>query len=83
MVGNAKSAEFPEGNFKNDWDRLVSKDASHTALPLLKLKSEQLWPKRQHNLNNFPKKYHVDLNGLENHLTSSGDDVLTIELIHK
>ena len=34
-----------------------------------------------HVLNNFPKKNNVILNGFMNHLTSSGDDTLTIKVI--
>ena len=37
---NTKSADFPQRNCKIAWDRLVSKYAPHTALLLLKLKSE-------------------------------------------
>ena len=40
LVKNVKSEEVPEGNCKVAWDRLVSKYALHTALSLLKLKSE-------------------------------------------
>ena len=32
-------------------------------------------------LNNLPKEYYAILDGLENHLTMTGDDVLTINLI--
>ena len=39
LVKNMKSADFPKGNCKIAWDRLVSKYALHTALSLLKLKS--------------------------------------------
>ena len=34
-----------------------------------------------HVLNNLPEEYNVILNGLDNHLTLSGDDMLTIEVI--
>ena len=40
LVRNVKSVDFPEGNCKISWDRLVSKCAPHTALSLLKLKSD-------------------------------------------
>ena len=40
LVKNAKSVDFPEGNCKVAWDRLVSKYAPHTASSLLKLKSK-------------------------------------------
>ena len=40
LVKNMKSADFPKGNCKIIWDRLVSKYAPHTALSLLKLQSE-------------------------------------------
>ena len=40
LVINTKNLEFPEGNCKVAWDRLVDKYASHTASSLLKLKSE-------------------------------------------
>ena len=40
LVKNVKSEDFPEGNYKVAWDRLVSKYALHTASSLLKLKSE-------------------------------------------
>ena len=40
FVRNAKSADFPEGYCKIELNRLVSKDAPHTASSLLKLKSE-------------------------------------------
>ena len=36
-----------------------------------------------HILNNLPEEYYVILDGLENRLTASGDDALTIEVIHK
>ena len=36
-----------------------------------------------HDPNNMPKEYDVILDGLKNCLMVSGDDVLTIELIHK
>ena len=32
-----------------------------------------------HILNNLPNEYDVILNGLENHLTVTGDDALTID----
>ena len=31
----------------------------------------------------MPEGYDVILNGLENHLTATGDDMLTIDVIHK
>ena len=34
-------------------------------------------------LNNLPKEYNVILDGLENHLMASGDNVLTINVIPK
>ena len=40
LVRNAVSADFPEGNSKIVWDRLVSKYTPHTSTFLLKLKSE-------------------------------------------
>ena len=40
LVGNAKSADFPEGYCKIVWDRLESKYAPHTVLSLLELRSE-------------------------------------------
>ena len=40
LVKNVKSTDFPEGNCKIAWDRLVRKYAPHTASSLLKLKSE-------------------------------------------
>ena len=40
LVMNAKSEDFPEGNCKVAWDRLVSKYALHTASSLCKLKSK-------------------------------------------
>ena len=40
VVRNVKSADFLEGNCKIEWDRLVSKYASHTASSLLQLKGE-------------------------------------------
>ena len=40
VVRNAKSEDFPKGNCKIAWERLVSKYAPHTASFLLKLKSE-------------------------------------------
>ena len=36
-----------------------------------------------HLLNNLPKEYGIILNGLENHLTLTGDDALTIDSIHE
>ena len=52
---------------------------------------EQLWAKGNvsdddfmiHVLNNFPKKYDIILDGLENCLTSSGDDALMIQVIRE
>ena len=38
LVRNAKSLEFPKGNSKVAWDRLVSKYALYTASSMLKLK---------------------------------------------
>ena len=40
LVQNTKSAEFPEGNYKVAWDRLISKYAPHMASSQLKLQSE-------------------------------------------
>ena len=40
LVKNAKSEDFPEGNCKVAWDRMVSNYALHTASSVLKLKSE-------------------------------------------
>ena len=40
LVQNSKSVEFPQGNCKIAWDRLVCKYAPYTAFPLFKLKSE-------------------------------------------
>ena len=40
---------------------------------------EDLWS----IFNNLPKEYNVILNGLENYLTLSEDDALTIKVIHK
>ena len=40
LMKNAKSEDFPEENCKVVKDRLVSKYAPHTALSLLKMKSE-------------------------------------------
>ena len=36
-----------------------------------------------HVLDNFPKKYNVIFDGLENYLMASGDNVLTIEVIRE
>ena len=36
-----------------------------------------------HVLNNLPVEYDVILDRLENHLTSTGDDALTIDSIHE
>ena len=36
-----------------------------------------------HVLNTLPKEYDVIINGLENCLTATGDDALTIDLIRK
>ena len=36
-----------------------------------------------HVLNNLPRDYDVILNGLENCLMVTGDDVLTIDMIHE
>ena len=40
LVKNVKSEDFPEGNCKVAWERLVSKYALHIASSLLKLKNE-------------------------------------------
>ena len=40
LVRRAKSLEFPEGNCKMVWNRLVNKHAPHITFSLLKLKSE-------------------------------------------
>ena len=34
-------------------------------------------------LNNLPEEYDVILNGLENRLTATGENALTIDLIHE
>ena len=36
-----------------------------------------------HIRNNFPKDYNVILDGLENHVTMTGDEALTIDMIHE
>ena len=36
-----------------------------------------------HVLNNLPKEYNLILNGLENHLTATGENALTIDSIHE
>ena len=36
-----------------------------------------------HVLNNLPKEYNVILDGLENHLTATGENALTIDSICK
>ena len=36
-----------------------------------------------HVLKNFPKRYDIILNGLEDHLMASGDNVLTIDIIRE
>ena len=63
LVRNAKKVEFPKGNGKIAWDRLVSKYVQHTALSLLKLKSEF------HNgklelMENDPDEWILNLEGL-------------------
>ena len=119
LVKNGKSAYFPKGSCKIEWDRLVSKYAPHAALSLLKLKCKfhksklELMEKNSNQwisnleglqicinefgqkgniteddfmicvLNNLAKEYNVILDGLENHLTATGDDVLTIDVIRK
>ena len=40
LVKNCKSDDYPEGNCRLAWDRLVKKYEPHTALNLLKLKKE-------------------------------------------
>ncbi len=40
LIKNCKSNEFPEGNFKLTWERLVKKYEPHTSPKLLKLKKE-------------------------------------------
>ena len=119
LARNAKGADFPNGNCTIAWDRLVSEYTLHTALSLLKLKSNLHKIKLEsikkdpdelisnleglriqmnefclngsvtdkdfmiHSLNNSPKQYDVICNGLENCLTVSGDNTLTIEIICK
>ena len=36
-----------------------------------------------HILNNLPKEYDIILDGLENHLTATGNNVLRIDMIRK
>ena len=38
---------------------------------------------RIHILKNLPREYNVILNGLENFLTATGDNALTIDVIHE
>ena len=64
LVRNTKSADFPQGNCKIAWDRLVSKYALHTASFLLKLKS------KFHNSNlelmeNYPDEWILNMGGLQ------------------
>lgn len=40
LVRNCKNSDFPEGNCKLAWDRLIAKYAPHTAPSLLKLKKQ-------------------------------------------
>ena len=63
LVKNAKSADFPEENCKIAWDRLVSKYALHTALSLLKLKSE-FHSSKLKSMEKNPEKWIMHLIGL-------------------
>ena len=119
LVKNAKSEDFPKGNCKIAWDRLVNKYASNTVSSLLKPKGEfndsklELIEKDSDEwisnfeglkirmnefelksiiadedfinliLSNLLKEHDVILDRLENCLTVSGDDVLTIDVICK
>ena len=40
LVKNEKSEDYLEGNCKVAWDRMLSKNAPHTASSLVKLKSD-------------------------------------------
>ena len=71
LVKNVKSEDFPERNCKVVWDRLVSKYALHTALSLLKLKSE-LHNSRLELIDKDPNKWISHLEGLRIQMTEFG-----------
>ena len=64
LVTNSKSEHFLEGNSKIAWDRLVSEYVPHTALSLLKLKSEFHNSKLQ-SMKKVPKEWILHLEGLQ------------------
>ena len=63
LVKNVKNEDFPEGNCKVAWDRLVSKYALYTALSLLKLKSE-FHNSKLELVDKYPDKWISHLEGL-------------------
>ena len=64
LVTNEKSEDFPEGNCKVAWDRLVSKYAPHTASSLLKLKGK-FHNSKLESIDKDPDKWISHLEGLQ------------------
>ena len=63
LARNAKSADFPEGNCKIAWDRLISKYTSYTTQSLLKLNGEFCKSKLE-SIEHYPDEWISNLDGL-------------------
>ena len=65
LVKNFKSAEYPEGNCKLAWDRLIAKYAPKSAPSLLKLKKQFANCKlKDENIKYHPDNYISSLESL-------------------
>ena len=65
LVKNCKTTDFPEGNCKSAWDRLVAKYAPKTAPSLLKLK-KKFENSKLGNADAHPDEWITDLESLRN-----------------
>ena len=63
LVKNCKSSDYPEGNCKLAWDRLVAKYAPKTASSLLKLK-KQFANSKLGDVNTHPDEWTAALESL-------------------
>lgn len=63
LIKNCKSDEFPEGNCRMAWERLVKKYEPHTAPKLLKLKKE-LMNMRLDDVSKDPDEWITDLENI-------------------
>ena len=69
LVKNCKSSEYPEGNCKLAWDRLVAKYAPKTAPSLLKLKKKFANSKLE-SAETHPDEWITELESLRNEIDS-------------